>query len=66
VILILQLYTPTRRSIAVPPTSLLIKKTLSGNKVINSLQELRKDDWWAIKAYIYITYIYLTRIKLFD
>ena len=51
---------------AVPPMFLSIKKTLSGNKVINSLQELRKDDWWAIKAYIYITYIYLIRIKLFN
>jgi len=39
---------------AVPPTSILIKKTLSSNRVISSLQELRKDDWLAIKAYIYI------------
>ena len=51
---------------ATPPMFSLMKKTLSGNKVISLLQELRKDDWWAIKAYIYITYIYLTRIKLFD
>jgi hypothetical protein len=51
---------------AVPPTSLLMKKTLSGNKVISLLQKLKKDNWWAIKAYIYITYIYLIRIELFD
>ena len=51
---------------AVPPISLLIKKTLSGDKVINSLQELRKDDWLAIKAYIYIISIYLTKTGLFD
>ena len=37
--------------------SLLIKETLSGNKVISSLQELRKDDWLAIKAYIYRVYL---------
>ena len=46
--------------------SLLIKETLSGDKVISLLQKLRKDDWLAIKAYIYITSIYLTRIGLFD
>jgi len=51
---------------AVPPTSLLIKKTLSGNKVISLLQELRKDDWLVIKAYIYTASIYLIRIRLFD
>ena len=62
----LQLYTLTRRSIAAPPISLSIKKTLSGNKIINSLQELRKDNWWAIKAYIYIISIYLIKTKLFN
>jgi len=51
---------------AVLPTSLLIKKTLSGNKVISSLQELRKDNWLAIKAYIYTASIYLIRTGLFD
>jgi len=51
---------------AVPPTSILMKKTLSGNGVISSLQELRKDDWLATKAYIYIASIYLIRIGLFD
>ena len=50
---------------AVRPISLLIKKTLGADRVINSLQELKKDDWWAIKAYIYITSIYLIKIKLF-
>ena len=56
----------TRRSIAVPPTSLLIIKTLSSNKVISLLQEFRKDNWLATKAYIYIAFIYLIRIELFD
>jgi hypothetical protein len=51
---------------AVPLISLLIKETLSDNRVISSLQELRKDDWLAIKAYIYITSIYLIRTELFD
>jgi hypothetical protein len=56
----------TRRFIAVLSMSLLIKETLSDNRVINSLQELRKDDWLAIKAYIYIASIYLIRIELFN
>ena len=51
---------------AVPPMSLLIKKTLSGNEVINLLQELRKDNLWTIKAYIYTTSIYYIRIGLFN
>ena len=51
---------------AVPPTSLLIKETLNSDEVISSLQRLKKDDWLAIKAYIYIMSIYLTRIKLFN
>ena len=51
---------------AVWPISLSIKKTLSADKVISLLQELKKDNWWAIKAYIYITSIYLIRIKLFN
>ena len=51
---------------AIPPMSILIKKTLSGNRVISSLQELRKDDWLAIKAYIYIASIYLIRTGLFN
>ena len=46
--------------------SSLMKKTLSGNGVISSLQELRKDNWLATKAYIYITSIYLTRTRSFD
>ena len=46
--------------------SILIKKTLSGNRVISLLQELRKDDWLAIKVYIYIASIYLIRIGLFN
>ena len=57
---------PTKKSIAVPPMSLLIKETLSGNKVISLLQKLRKDDWLAIKAYIYIASIYLIRTELFN
>ena len=56
----------TRRSITVLPISLSIKETLSGNKVISSLQELRKDDWLAIKAYIYIIFIYFIRTELFN
>jgi len=51
---------------AVPPTSILIKKTLSSSGVISLLQELRKDNWLAIKVYIYIASIYLIRIGLFD
>jgi hypothetical protein len=66
VILILQLHTPTGKSIAVPPTSLLIKETLSDNRVISLLQKLKKDNWLAIKAYIYIASIYFTRIELFN
>ena len=48
------------------PTSILIKKTLSGNRVISPLQELRKDDLLATKAYIYIASIYLIRIGSFN
>ena len=65
-ILILQLYTPTGRSMAVLLMSLLMKETLSGNKVISLLQKLKKDDWLAIKAYIYITSIYLIKTGLFN
>jgi hypothetical protein len=36
---------------------LLIKETLSDNKVIILLQELKKDNWLVIKAYIYILYL---------
>ena len=43
-----------------------IKETLSGDEVISLLQELRKDDWLAMKAYIYIASIYFTRTELFD
>ena len=57
---------PTRKSMAAPPMSILIKKTLNGNEVISLLQELRKDNWLAIKAYIYIASIYLIKIGLFD
>ena len=62
----LQLYILTGRSIAVPPISLLIKKTLSTDGVISLLQELKKDDQWATKAYIYITFIYFIKIRLFN
>ena len=51
---------------AVPPIFLSIKETLSGNKVINSLQELKRDNWLAIKAYIYIIFIYFIRTGLFS
>ena len=51
---------------AVLPTSILIKKTLSGNRVISSLQGLRKDDWLAIKVYTYIASIYLIRTGSFN
>ena len=51
---------------AVPPTSTLMKKTLSGNGVISSLQGLRRDDWLATKVYIYIASIYLTRTGSFN
>jgi|SRR6266567_1721445 len=51
---------------AAPPTSSLMKKTLSGNGVISSLQELRKDNWLTTKVYIYIASIYLTRTGLFN
>ena len=51
---------------AVPPIFLLMKETLSSNKVISSLQELKKDDWLAIKAYIYIISIYLIKTGLFN
>jgi len=63
---ILQLCTPTGKSIAIPFTSSLIKKTFNGNKVINSLQEFKKDDWLATKAYTYIAFTYLTRTKSFN
>jgi hypothetical protein len=51
---------------AVLPMFLLIKETLSGDKVISLLQKFRKDDWLAIKAYIYIISIYLIKTGLFD
>ena len=51
---------------AVPLISLLMKKTLSGNREINLLQELKKDNWWAIKAYIYTAFIYYIRIGSFN
>ena len=51
---------------AVLPISLSIKKTLSGNREINLLQKLKKDNWWAIKAYIYTASIYYTRTGLFN
>ena len=51
---------------AVPPIFLLMKETLSSNKVISSLQKLKKDDWLAIKAYIYIASIYFIKTELFN
>jgi hypothetical protein len=51
---------------AVLPMSLLIKETLSNNRVISLLQKLKKDNWLPIKAYIYIASIYLIRIELFN
>ena len=51
---------------AVLPISLLMKETLSGNKVISLLQELKKDNWLAIKAYIYIASIYFIKTGLFN
>ncbi len=51
---------------AVPLMSTLMKKTLSGNGVISSLQGLRKDNWLAMKVYIYIAFIYLIRIGSFN